>query len=349
MKQGRTLTELAQELQRRHEVKQDLVVDTSALNMVPHQAPTLAVQNNELTISPHTHRQLGTHLNIPAKYYDRLLEHSPDLLANNVNYWLHKQPVRRMVRTLDGTARAYLSDRYRRIDNEDVAEAVIPVLLEGSHTVIRSCEVTDSKMYIKALFPRVEGEVAVGDQVQAGVVISNSEIGLGSLNIQPLVYRLVCSNGMISQDYGMKRYHVGRKIDGDGQDVSVLFKDETLLADDRALMMKIRDIVQSAASPELFQKMLSKLQEATQGEKITQPVAAVEVLSNTLQLNEGEKNSVLEQLIRSGDYSQWGALNAVTATANDSPDYDRATELEAMGGQVLNLAATEWRSITEAA
>ena len=39
-----------------------------------------------------------------------------------------------MVRTLDGKARAFLSDRYHRIDNEQIAEAVLPVLLGERRT-----------------------------------------------------------------------------------------------------------------------------------------------------------------------------------------------------------------------
>ena len=35
---------------------------------------------------------------------------------------------RSMVRTLDGTVRAFLSNRYRRIDNLDIAEIVLPVI-----------------------------------------------------------------------------------------------------------------------------------------------------------------------------------------------------------------------------
>ena len=41
---------------------------------------------------------------------------------------------KRMLRTLDGTARALLSDRYRRIDNFEVASAVLPIIsrMEGA-------------------------------------------------------------------------------------------------------------------------------------------------------------------------------------------------------------------------
>ena len=35
-----------------------------------------------------------------------------------------------MVRTLDGNARAFLSDRYRRLDNYDLLAHVLPMLRE---------------------------------------------------------------------------------------------------------------------------------------------------------------------------------------------------------------------------
>lgn len=80
------------------------------------------------------HRQIGAYTGIPASYYDKLMT-SPQLLAENVNHWLKDKavqaqlnPERRMIRTLDGNVRAFLSDRYRRIDNEMVAEAVLPVI-----------------------------------------------------------------------------------------------------------------------------------------------------------------------------------------------------------------------------
>ena len=50
--------------------------------------------------------------------------------------------------------------------------------------------------YIKVVNPRLTAEVVPGDIVQAGIIISNSETGLGAVCIQPLIYRLVCSNGV---------------------------------------------------------------------------------------------------------------------------------------------------------
>lgn len=96
-----------------------------------------------------------------------------------------------MIRTMDygggRVARALLSDRYRRIDNMEIASAVLPLFAGSDQYEVISSEVTENRMYLKILSRRLEMEVVPGDYVQAGVVISNSEVGLGSVNVQPLV------------------------------------------------------------------------------------------------------------------------------------------------------------------
>jgi len=65
---------------------------------------------------------------------------------------------------------------------------------------------------LKVINRKLKEEVTVGDVVQAGLVISNSEIGLGSLRVEPLVFQLVCKNGLISKDYTQKKYHIGGRL-----------------------------------------------------------------------------------------------------------------------------------------
>src|SRR6185369_9125843 len=101
------------------------------------------------------------------------------------------------VRTFDNQVRAFLSDSYRPLDNFDLAEAVLPKLA-GLGCRVESCEVTESRFYLKAVTERISGEVKKGDVVQAGLVVSNSEVGQGALRIEELDFRLVCLNGMIS-------------------------------------------------------------------------------------------------------------------------------------------------------
>jgi hypothetical protein len=277
----------------------------------------------------------------------------PALFATNVNYWLKRVPVKRMVRCLDGNVRAFLSDQYLRLDNEAVAKAVFPVLLKASNIRLVSYEITDSRLYIKAVFPRLKQEVVFSpsrgemDSVQAGVVISNSEIGLGSLQVRPLAYGELRSNGMV----------LGSEPD------SWWFKDScrqisemTTGCADRATTRLIKQVcdlavlsVRQASSRPVFRRLVKKMRDAPYGEKIVRSKPAVGMLGATLGLTSAETGLVLEALIHWQDYSRWGALNAVTAIANVHEDYDRATEIEIMGGQVLEMNPSQWAAIARAA
>jgi hypothetical protein len=55
---------------------------------------------------------------------------TPDGLHRNADTWLHAEPEQRLVRTMDGHARAFLSDRYRRLDNADLLAHVYPMLVQ---------------------------------------------------------------------------------------------------------------------------------------------------------------------------------------------------------------------------
>ena len=102
MKAGRTLTEMAQELDRQLKAKKDFLVDTRALRMiVPDAGPSLTIENGAnspapLAINDIAHRQVGSYLGIPAKYYDKMRSDYPELLAANVNGWFGKEPATRM-------------------------------------------------------------------------------------------------------------------------------------------------------------------------------------------------------------------------------------------------------------
>jgi len=73
------------------------------------------------------------------------------------------------------------------------------------------------------------------------------------------------------------------------------------------------------------------------------------VLGKATSLRVDEQSSVLRHLIEGGDLSRWGLANAVTRAAADVESYDRSTELEAIGGAVVDLPAAQWKVIAEAA
>jgi len=345
MKAGKTLQELAIELNRQSLTKRDFIAASGNMDL-DDSASLFSVHSRQGDVEPFTmnglfHRQLGSTLGIPAKYYDKMRSGYPELLAQNVNGWFRREPSRHTVRTLDGTARAFLSDRYRRIDNDAIARTVLPVIGEMPGATVISAEITETRMYIKVINPRLQAEVTVGDVVQAGIVIQNSEVGLGAVSVMPLVFRLVCSNGMIVQDHGQRKYHVGRVNEESWE----LFSDETLRADDHAFMLKLADVTRTAVDETRFETVVDKLRAAAYV-KITGHVPdVVELTAKQYGFSQDEESDILQHLIEGGDLSLWGLSSAVTRASQDVADYDRATELEAVGWSIATMPREVWHGI----
>jgi len=348
MKTGKTITELAQEIERQAAAKRDLVADTRALTITP--GLKMHVQAHEFSISPLAHRQIGEHVGIPKAYYDRMMETQPELLAQNVNTWFTANGKRRLVRLLDNHMRSFLSDRYQRIDNLEVAQTVLPILMSTPGLEVVSSEITESRLYIKAINRKNTLEVKsrrVGDFVQSGVMISNSEVGLGALTVKPFFEYLICTNGMVRDKDSMRRAHLGRQIEGDN--VSQFLTDETRKAEDHAVLLKVRDVMAAAMDPDAFRAALDAMQAITEDKIEGNPVAAVEELRSTFALSDAEGNSILRHLIEGADLTRYGLMNAMTRASQDVDSYDRATEMETFGGGILDMPTKDWNRIAVAA
>ncbi len=339
MKEGLGITDLAQQIEQSDKAKRDFLCNTEGIWVSPDEgSPKMAIPGiGDFTINPIAHNQLADRLDIPRKYYTKMLAETPLLLANNVNTWFNKRPEKRLVRTLNGGVRAFLSDKYRPLDHLLIARAALPVLADMPGLTIASCQLTESRMYIQCYTESMKGEPRVGDVVHRGIVISNSEVGMGSVRIERLLYRLWCKNGSISGE-SLKRFHVGKAL-GSEQDINAEYlTDETIQADNHAFGLKIRDMLTAAFNEDIFEREMQQLEIAA-GRKITaKGTEAILEIGKKYSLAENEKSDVTENLYRDGDFTQYGLGNAVTRLANSKAlNYDRAIELERIGGDIFGL------------
>lgn len=365
MHKGMSLQEMAAELQRQTASRKDFIAEQGALRAVVDESETVKVgglNGEPLALTPHAHRQVGDHLGIPARYYERMRLEQPRLLAGNINTWLGAQADdRRMIRTLDGKARAYLSARYRPLDNLELAEAILPTLLENGAEVM-SASLTETRMYVKAILPRLSDDLPEGQRwgsghvgtfgrdgkVVAAIVVSNSEVGAGSLRVEPSVFTTFCTNLAILTEASMRRYHVGRAFES-GEDYAV-YRDETRVADDRAFFMKVRDVMTAAFTDEAWAAAIAQIRGAVADRIVSDNLPkVVEVTAKRLALPESTGVSILTELARGGDLSRWGLSSALTSVAGKVDDYETATELERAGGKVLALAPRDWSVLATAA
>lgn len=374
MKTGKSLSELAAEIERQHKTKKDYVAGTTS--MVVHAepvnengrpgalAPRLKVGDDlDFNINDIAHDQIAEHTGIPKRYYDRMRTEHPQLLANNINEWFNKYPAPRLVRTLDGRARAFLSDKFSPLDNYDFAHAALPVLAQRKLEIM-SCDITERKLYIKAVDTQLFKDVPVGHKMGDGshrifdtcapvVILSNSEVGFGRLVIETGVYTRACTNTALWAGGGMKKTHVGAKhklLDGmDVSELEAVLSDEAKRKSMEALWLQARDVIAGAFNQDLIGKRLEKLA-ATADNKITGKVdKVIEVVREKFSLTEDEGESIFKHLINGGSLTQYGLHAAITRSAQDNESYDRATELEYLGGRIIELPANDWTRIAEAA
>lgn len=366
MNAGRSLSSLAAELERQTASRKDFIAAQSAVEavVVDNDVRIAGLPNlDPVQITPYAHGQLSDHLGIPKKYYDRMATEEPQLLARSINTWFVRDGQnKRMLRTLDGKVRAVLSPKFRALGNFDLANAVLPTLIE-SKIEITSCELTETRMYIKGILPTLSDELpnglafgtghnAIGTRdrgkVVAAIVISNSDIGAGTLRVEPSVFTTWCTNLAIMKQAAMKKYHAGRANAAD--ESWQVFADETRRADDAAFWLKVRDITKAAFDESIFRAAVARMRATAENAIESDDLpTVVDMAIEQLALPPALSGGILKALAAGGDLTQWGLSSAITRVANDAGDYELSTSLERAGGEVLELPATDWKRIATAA
>ena len=348
MKSDYTLKQLAERITERAAQKEDFIVDTRSVRYLGETNVLELPGSNPryFKVNDHCHSQIATQTDIPARYYKKMREEDPMLLASNIEAWFHKYPANRMLRALDNKARAWLSDKFNRMDDDRFANVVLPTVYETKDAQVESCGMTDTKTYIKFVSPRLERQVKVGDVVQFGIAFSNSEVGAGRISGMLFAKQLRCLNGMCIEDSMFASTHVGARHAN--RDLGEIFQLDTVAADGEATLLKLRDFSRELLTDQFLDMQVERMKGLTQA-KIASPVAAVEVLGKQQGFSDGMRNDVLKHLIEGGDLSAWGLQNAVTRAATDQVDYDEATRLETLGGRMLTLPPADYRRILEAA
>jgi len=363
MNTGDTLEVIGQQLQDMRENKLDIMANTGwpsvrAVNYGDdyqdssieefHPRGVMLQMNNPRTnqsepfgLNNLAHTQIAQHLGIPKKYYDTLTQEQPDLLVQNINDRMKFNPSDRMIRTLNGKLRAFLSNGYRAIDTDQLFEAVWPTI-SGLDLQVKSAKLTERQFYLKAVHREMTGEIGVGQIMRAGFMMKASDVGCGEIQVCRWYEELRCTNGWVVEKTLGQR-HIGRKTEvGNIDNSREHFTDETRQAEDNAFVLKFRDSVSAIFNPAEFDKSLDRFREAKQA-VITVPIdEAVEYVADKYRFTDTEKGSVLDHLARSGDPTKFGLGAAITRAAEDLEDYDRSTEFEARGTQLVDMTSKEW-------
>lgn len=169
-----------------------------------------------------------------------------------------------------GILRALTSSSYKVFDNEDVLQTTLPQLMDSdADWQVVNGTLTDQRMYLRLKSQNQVADAAVGDAMANGLLISNSEVGMGSVNVQQLIYTLACLNGMQTANKSRSTHVTSSR----GTDTWSLLTDEAKQADNQALSLKLRDVVTNFADRSTFDQVIEQMKIA-HTEKVNAPTTA---------------------------------------------------------------------------
>lgn len=332
-----TLPELVRTVSMQEASKKDYLVDTSALNVQTndHGDSNLRVPcgktTTEYALTETARMQIAERLEVPFRYMEHIRSEHAALYDQTVNtlFKFHNEP--RLIRTMGQSCRAILSPKYRILDNYAFLGAFLPLLAELPEAEVNEAYLSDTHIHVSVILRRTQLDVKPGDSVLFGVLLGNSEVGLGSLSVYHFLHRLVCSNGLVVQELEsnpMRKIHLGRRM-----------LDLSAIPNEREVWLAYADHVRSTADREKFPQLIQRLRLAADQMVTANPVDAVEEVAKKHQLSKAESEEVLNRFLAGRDLSTWGLVNAVTEAAKLASTSQRKVELQAVGGKLLPTAA----------
>jgi hypothetical protein len=199
----KTLADIFAEIVADDSNKFDTEVEANSLLMTPEGRLTRG--RGSMSMTDWATTQLASKLEIPVRYFKAC---PPELQAQNFNHWASQSDDRWLLRSRnlggDGKLiRAVLSaDKYGKLDNADITGMVQRMFPSSADYSVDMWHLDDAGFHLRMTMPDLTtdiGRLRDGrpDTHRVGVHIANSEVGKRSIIITPMVYRLVCTNGLM--------------------------------------------------------------------------------------------------------------------------------------------------------
>ncbi len=337
--------------------------DTPPVTKTQITIPGALDSRHAFTIGDIAHRQISEKMGIPIAYYRRMLGEAKHLLRENVNHWFEDSPRNFLLRTVDGRARALLSDGCRNLDSHDLFFHGFNVGKEVGATVQR-LDYSEERFFMRLVLPeymaKIDGRVQslkdAGTMFSSGyrkdngtwqvmddddpsggwlcpaVVMSNSEVGLGSLTVESAAFSPGCTN-YIMRSLSLRKVHLGERREGGLQ-----YATDTIEKKDELVWLEVRDLVKDSFDTEAFTQMILAANEA-EALVLEEPTAAVDSVVSEYGFSDEQKQSMLNDLMAAGRPTAWKLLNSVTALAHKTDDVNESAALDRIGGEIMENAA----------
>lgn len=288
--------------------------------------------------------KFGMSLHYVNKLRERDDEWAQELLVHNLQTLADHDHRRYLVRAMPGRhtghgaseARAFLSDKYRRLDSRPILGAFLEsvnnygmVPIDGTVTDVR-CAL---KLILPYVFEPVENEITC-----FGLQFANSDFGAGKLSIRAWMLRLGCTNKAVV-DETLSQVHLGKKLED-----NIQYSKKTYELDTATTVSAVKDVVKQALEPDAVKNTLDMLRLAH--EKVITDLSGNIMTKLRAQLSKEELRKVKDhfngpdvQNLPPGK-SPYRLSNAISWLANaEDVSNERKLELEHAAGEWLTRSS----------
>lgn len=218
MKQGKVAGQIFSELEERNENRGDYSIYTKlcsvvSLGNVLNFRVGFKEQDEYFVITELAHRQICDWLGLPFKYYESFLVDKPTIFLNMLNSLFSKIEDYRTLRVVNNKLIAFLSNYYLKYDDLELWRFANKLVSEARGLNILSAELTPEKIYIKIFDKRISAKMTDESIIYAGYLLSNSEVGLGSIKVEPLIYHSSSKSCYIFKKFAKRVYHMDKSVE----------------------------------------------------------------------------------------------------------------------------------------
>lgn len=273
---------------------------------------------HNLGITPYALSQFCSKIGVPYRYIDKCISTGRYHLAkDNIDSWLTDFNKDLFIREYNGDIRGMLSNKYSVCDTPYVLESIANVM-DTDNLIVKGSFISPERMHVRM----VDKEMLniQGEDLFTGVVIDSSDVGRSILQVKFLLYKQVCTNGLIIAKSGgtlFSQKHIG------------ISADEFMTGLENSLKL----------IPQLREQTIARVNElgskAIVSMNIEDEVEALkEKTKLTFKLSDESVNKVIDFMKEKYSNTKWGYINALTEVAQDFT-LERRLEIESIAGNLF--------------
>lgn len=269
--------------------------------------------DQEMPLSQLATGHLCGKLNIPSRYFNRLVESGNKFLAaDNVNCWLDGDKRTFFLREYNDQIRGVLSGSYSVYDAPEILTTVKEVF-DQENFILKGSFINEERLHLRL----IENQMLNidGEDLYAGITLDSSDVGRSGLNVRFFIWKRVCTNGLViakSNGRLFKQKHVGITHDDFA----------TGLEEGLGKFYEIKEAIT---------KSIKETSEIPMNKDIEELVEEIKEKTN---LSDKAAEKVVELMEVKYAPTRWGLINGITEVAQDFT-LETRIQLEEIAGSML--------------